>query len=306
VISAKTGWISRIFREEKTMSIKAGFIGLGFMGKPMARWMVEKGLETAVCDIADPPVAELVEKGAKRAANPRELADQCDVVGVCVRDDDDVRQVLFGENGFFESSNKGLVIAIHSTVYTETVMEAGAAAEKRGMHVLDACVTGGPMAAEAGTMTYMVGGTKDAFEKYRPVFETSAKTIVYTGELGTATYTKICNNLLQYVAFTGVIEAFTLLKHLGVRKEALEEVTRSNGLLNESNATYMNGVVQMDDETMRSDGMQDYMRGRLAIAEKDLSIALKEAQRVGYAMPGTALVSQIMARVYRVDDPKRR
>jgi len=288
------------------MTLRAGFIGLGFMGKPMARWMVDKGLETYVCDIADAPAEELVGRGATRVATPRELADRCDVVGVCVRDDDDVQKVCFADDGFFASDNRGLVIAIHSTVYTETILAAGEAARGRGMQVLDACITGGPMAAEAGALTYMVGGDRAAFEKYEPVFETSAKTIVYTGELGSATYAKICNNVFQYIAFLGVMESFTLLKHLGLPKDVLEEITRSNGLLNESCAAYMNGVVSMDDATVQSEGMQSYMRGRLEVAEKDLSIALREARRVGYAMPGAALVSQIMARVYRVEDGKKR
>lgn len=288
------------------MTIRAGFIGLGIMGKPMARWMVEKGLQTTVCDLANAPVEELVEKGASRAATPRELADRCDVVGICVRSDEEVRDVCFGQDGFFESSREGLILAIHSTVYTETILEAGEAAEKRGMRVLDACITGGPMAAEAGQLTYMVGGRQEAFETYRPAFETSAKTIVYTGDLGTATYTKVCNNVFQYLAFLGTMEAFTLLKHLGVRKEALEEVTRSNGLLNESNAAYMNGIVSMDEKTRSSKALQDYLKGRLEVAEKDIAIALKEARRVGFAMPGAALVSQLMARVYGIDDPNRR
>lgn len=288
------------------MALSVGFIGLGHMGKPMARWMVEKGLATTVCDIADPPAEELVAKGARRAATAREIADTCELVGVCVRDDDEVREVCFGENGFFASTRPGLVIAIHSTVYPETILEVGAAAEKHGMHVLDACVTGGPMAAETAALTYMVGGGDEAFARYRPAFETSAKTVVHTGPLGTATYTKICNNVLQYLAFLGVMESFTLLRHLGVRKEVLEEVTRSNGLLNESNATYMNGVVWGSEQALRDANMQSYLRGRLEVAEKDLSIALQEARRVGFAMPGAALVSQIMARVYRVEDPNRR
>lgn len=288
------------------MTVRAGFIGLGQMGRPMARWLVDKGLETYVCDVVDEATAELVARGAARVRSPRELADRCDVIGVCVRDDEDVRQVCLGDDGIFASDHRGVVVAIHSTVYVETVHAAGAAARERGMEVLDACVTGGPMAAEAGTLTYMVGGERAAFERYQPAFATSAKTVVYTGELGTATYAKICNNALQYIAFLGVMESFNLLRHLGLPQEVLEQITRSNGLLNESCAAYMHGVVAMDEATVHSEGMQAYMRGRLEVAEKDLSIALREARRVGYAMPGTALVSQIMARIYRVDDDKKR
>jgi 3-hydroxyisobutyrate dehydrogenase len=268
--------------------------------------MIDKGLDTTICDLADAPVLELTAKGAKRASSAREIAETCDLVGVCVRDDDEVREVCCGDSGFFASARPGLVIAVHSTVYPETVLELGEVAAKHGMHLLDACVTGGPMAAERAELTYMVGGADDAFARYKPAFETSAKTVVHTGPLGTATYTKICNNLLQYQAFNGVMEAFTLLRHLGVRKEVLEEVTRSNGLLNESCATYMNGVVAAKAAMVGDPNFQSYLRGRLEVAEKDLAIALREARRVGFSMPGTALVSQIMARVYRVEDPNRR
>lgn len=288
------------------MALRAGFIGLGQMGRPMARWFVDKGLDTYVCDVSDDAAAELVSRGAARSMTPRELAARCDIIGVCVRDDEDVRQVCFADDGIFASGHHGVVIAIHSTVYVETIHAVGAAARERGMEVLDACVTGGPMAAEAGTLTYMVGGERSAFERYEPAFATSAKTVVHTGELGTATYAKICNNAFQYIAFMGVMESFTLLRHLGLPINVLEQITRSNGLLNDSCAAYMHGVVSMDDATVHSEGMQAYMRGRLEVAEKDLSIALREARRVGFAMPGTALVSQLMARIYRVDDDKKR
>ena len=288
------------------MTIRAGFVGLGIMGKPMARGLIENGIETTVFDVDQTPVAQLVELGARRAENPADLARHSDVLGICVRDDDDVHQVCFGDNGIFTTDNEGLVLAIHSTVTTDIIQTVAVTAKERGMRVVDAPVTGGPMAAEAGTLTYMVGGTKDSFETCRPAFQTTAKTVVHTGPLCTATYTKICNNLLQYIAFTGVYEAFNLLQRLGVEKEALEQVTKSNGLLNESAGAYMNGIVAMDDETVHSKPMQQYMRGRLAIAEKDLAIALVEAQRVGLAVPGAALVSQIMARIYRVDDSNKR
>jgi 3-hydroxyisobutyrate dehydrogenase len=272
----------------------------------MARGFVEKKLDTTICDVVDAPAEELVALGARRAASPRELADRADLIGVCVRDDDDVRQICFGENGFFQSPNRGAIIAIHSTVSTDTIREVAAAAEKHGMCVLDAPVTGGPVAAEAGALTYMVGGDRKAFDTYRPAFETSAKSVVYTGPLCSATYTKICNNLLQYVAFTGVFEAFTLIDRLGVDRKVLEEVTRSNGLLNDSNGQYMNGVVASGDDLIKSAPMQSYMQGRLGIAEKDLALAIDEARRVGLAIPATALVSQLMGRVYRVEDPDKR
>ena len=147
--------------------IRVGFIGLGNIGKPMARRLVEGGLDTTVFDVAAEPMAELEAAGARAAASPRALAGRCDVIGLCVRDDADVREVVLGENGLLAGAAKGTVVAVHSTVLPSTVEEVGEHATATGVRVVDACITGGESGAEQGTLTYMVGGTAEDLERCR-------------------------------------------------------------------------------------------------------------------------------------------
>jgi 3-hydroxyisobutyrate dehydrogenase len=215
------------------VALRVGFIGLGNIGKPMAARLVAGGLETTVFDLAEGPVQDLVRDGAQAAGSPREVAARSEVVGVCVRDDDDVRAVLGGEQGLLAGAALGTVIAIHSTILPSTVRALGAAAAERGVGLLDACVTGGAAAAAAGKLTDIVGGDADPLERARPAFETSAQRIVHTGPLGSGAATKLCNNLMTYLAWLSAFESLHLARAAGLSEEKLEEVTRSNGNLTE-------------------------------------------------------------------------
>jgi 3-hydroxyisobutyrate dehydrogenase-like beta-hydroxyacid dehydrogenase len=287
------------------VALRAGFIGLGNIGKPMARRLVAAGLETSVLDAVQAPVDELVREGAKPARSSRELAERADVIGVCVRDDADVRAVIGGDDGLLAGAARGSVIAIHSTILPSTVREVGAAAAERGVGLLDACVTGGAAIAAAGKLTYMVGGDAAWLERCRPVFETSAARIVHTGPLGTGAATKLCNNLMTYLAWLSAFESLQLARAAGLSQEKLEEVTRSNGNLTEPMQAFL-AVHKAPEETRRSAGFQAMLRGFVTLAEKDLAVTLAFARESGVALPGTGLVSQLMARVYGLDDAARR
>jgi len=135
-----------------------GFVGLGAIGKPMARRLVASGLETIVFDLVPAAIDELVAAGTRGAGSLREVAAASDTIGVCVRDDADVRAVVLGEDGLLAGAVAGTVIALHSTILPRTVTEVGADAALRGVGVVDACITGGAKGAEQGTLTYIVGG----------------------------------------------------------------------------------------------------------------------------------------------------
>jgi 3-hydroxyisobutyrate dehydrogenase len=284
---------------------RAGFVGLGNIGKPMARRLVAAGLETTVFDLADAPVAELVAAGARRAASAAAVAAAADVVGVCVRDDADVRAAVLGPGGLLEGAAPGLVIAVHSTVLPRTVREIGEAAAARGAAVVDACVTGGPAGAERGTLTYMVGGDADHLERCRPVFAASAATIVHTGALGTGAATKLCNNLMTYLGFLAAFEATLLARRAGLSEEALHEVTRANGNLTDQMLAFLT-LHRVPAEQRREAGFQRMLGAYTTLAEKDLAVTLAFAREHGVALPGTALCQQLMARVYGLDDEGRR
>jgi 3-hydroxyisobutyrate dehydrogenase len=287
------------------MPLRAGFVGLGNIGRPMAERLVAGGLETTVHDRFEPPVRELVAQGAKAAASPRELAAACDVIGVCVRDDADVRAVVYGAEGLLAGAARGSVIALHSTILPSTVKEVGAAAAERGVGLVDACVSGGEAGARQGTLTYMVGGSADDLEKCRPAFETSGKRIVHTGVLGTGAAVKLCNNLMTYLAWLSAFEAHLLARASGVAQDAFEEVTRSTGNLTEAMLAFLT-IHKLPEETRRGEAFQARLRGFATLAEKDLAVTLAFARENGVALPGAGLAQQLMARVYGLDDPKRR
>jgi len=285
--------------------LRAGFIGLGNIGKPMASRLVEGSVETAVYDVVEAAVEELVRAGARAAVSARELASAADVVGICVRDDDDVRDVVLGDEGVLAGAEPGTVIALHSTILPSTVHEVARAADERGVGVVDAPITGGAFGARSGTLTYMVGGAAEHVERCRPVFETSAAKIVHTGEVGTGASVKLCNNLMTYLGFLAAYESTLLAKASGLSQQALREVTRSNGNMNDQMAAFL-GVHEAGAEKVDDPAFQAMLRNFVDLAEKDLATTLAFARENGVTLPGTGLCQQLMARVFGIQDEKRR
>ena len=287
------------------MTIRAGFIGLGNIGKPLAARLVPAGFETTVYDVVDAPVKELVAAGAKAAATARELAAASDMIGVCVRDDDDVRAVSLGSDGILSGAAPGTVLAIHSTILPATVEQVGAAAAEKGVAVLDACVTGGATRAAQGTVTYLVGGDANALERARPYLEASSEHIVHAGPLGNGCKLKLCINLLTYLQWTAAYEATLLAKAVGLPQEVLEEAGHANGQITDLMVQYL-AVHKLPDEVRKGEDMQRILRGFMQVAEKDLAWSLRLGREAGVSLPGGAAASQMMARLYGVEDPNRR
>jgi 3-hydroxyisobutyrate dehydrogenase len=287
------------------MALRAAFVGLGNIGRPMAKRLLKAGFETAVFDVAAAPVEELVGLGARAASSPRDAAEGCDAIGVCVRDDADVLDVCLRADGLLAGARPGGVIAIHSTVLPRTVDKVAAEAAPRGIGVLDACVSGGAGGAEQGTLVVMVGAEADTLERARPYLEAFARLVVHAGPLGAGCKAKLCNNLMTYLAWTAAFEAQALARAAGLSQECLEQVTRATGNLTDLMQAFM-AVHKLPEAARLSEGMQQVLRGHLAVAEKDLAWTLQLARESGVALPGTGLVSQIMARVYGVADDKRR
>jgi len=283
------------------MKPRAGFVGLGSIGQPMARRLLVGGLETTVFDVAAPALAALVAAGASGAASARDVAAAADVVGVCVRDDSDVRAVVLGEQGLLAGAAPGTVIAIHSTILPRTVLEMAEAAGRAGVAVVDACVTGGPMGAERGTLTYMVGGEPAHVERCRPVFATAAAKIVHTGALGTGAATKLCNNLMTYLGFLAAFESNLLAERAGLSREALHEVTRANGNLTDQMLAFLT-LHRIPAEQRAEPGFQRMLQGYTTLAEKDLAVTLAFAREHGVDLPGTARCRELMARVYGLSE----
>lgn len=287
------------------MAIRAGFIGLGNIGMPMARRLVQGGIETTVFDVRDGAGRELEGLGARVAGSCGELAAAVDAICICVRDDDEVRAVALAPDGVLAHAAPGAVVVLHSTILPATVCEVGDAAAARGVGTIDAPITGGAGGAEAGTLTYMVGGDAALLERCRPLFATAAQHIIHTGPLGSGAATKLCNNLMTYLGFLAAFEATLLARGAGLSQDAFEQVTRANGNLTDQMHSFLS-VYRMSAAQRREPNVQEMLRSYTTLAEKDLAVTLAFAREHGIALPGTGLCSQLMARVYGVNDENRR
>jgi 3-hydroxyisobutyrate dehydrogenase len=267
------------------VTLRAGFIGLGNIGKPLASHLAPTGFETTIYDIADEPVRELEKAGAKAASSPRELAENADVIGICVPEDRHVRDVMTGEDGILAGASPGTVVAIHSTVLPATVQELAREAAPRGVSLLDACVTGGEQRAAEGVVTYLVG--------------------IHAGELGNGAKLKLCINVVTYIQWAAAYEGCKLAMATGLPTEVFEEAGRANGQLTELQLRYLVGV-KLPAEARASEAYQRVVRGHMHTAEKDLAWALQLARESGLTLPVSGLVSQTMARLYGVEDDQRR
>lgn len=286
------------------MTLRAGFIGLGNQGKPLAANLVAAGLETTVYDLADAPLAELAALGARAASSPRDVGTTSDVIGICVPEDEHVRAVLLGDDGVLAGAASGSIIAIHSSILPETATALAAEAAPRGIDVLDACVTGGAARAEQKQMTYLVGGDAKVLSRAQPVFETSAVKVIHAGPLGSGAKLKLCINLLTYIQWAAAYESYHLAKAVGLPEGVFEAAGTSNGQITPLMQSYL-GTHKIPEEARTSDAVQTLMLGHTKIAEKDLAWALQLARKAGVSLPVGSLVSQLMARLYGVEDSAR-
>lgn len=283
------------------MTVRCGFIGLGEMGKALAGNLAPKGLSTIVYDLDESTLRDLVEAGAKPAGSVREVAENADVIGVCVPADQHVRSVLCGDDGVFAHATRESIVAIHSTVLPETVLEMVSEGASRGISVLEVPVAGGPVRAARGDAFYMVSGDESVMEKARPYLEAAAGQIVFAGEIGNAAKLKLSLNVLTNLSFVASLEGMILARAMGLPQELYEAGGQANSMLNALHLQYLSPY-KMPEETRRSEGLQSYLRGRMEIAQKDLGHALTMAREHGVALPVTGLVTQILAKVYGVYD----
>jgi len=204
--------------------IRAGFIGLGNQGGAIAERMLSQGVDLRVWARRPEAMEPFVRLGAKTAPTPAALAAECDLVGVCVINDKDVRDVILGENGLLAGMKPGGVIAVHATVPPESVTELEPYCREKGVLLLDAPVSGGPEGAAAGTMTVMVGGEAATLAIAQPVFETFATKIPHLGPLGSGQMVKLLNNNLCYANVAMSISALEVAERLGMDVDRVGEV----------------------------------------------------------------------------------
>jgi len=274
-----------------------GFIGLGNIGKPMAKHLLKGNFTVYVYDVFEKPRQELAALGAKAVTDPKELFQHCDHIGLCVRDGKDVESLLYGKDGILENAKPGTIVAIHSTVHQSEIMKWNAEGKHKGIVIIDAPITGGAGGAEKASLCYMVGADAATLEKCRPVFETSAEKIIHAGDVGIGIVLKLCNNLITYAQFTAVAEASKLAKSCGLSESVLREVGKSNGVINEQMHTFIsgrNGCLT----SCTPEQMQQIFGPFAALGEKDLDCALAAANAAGIKLTSTELIRTLISDVY--------
>lgn len=205
-----------------------GFIGLGTMGLPMTKNLLKAGFEVWVYSRSQGPIEEAVALGAKKAESVTALASKVDFVLTALPMPDDVQKVYFGEEGILAGAKPGTILIDHSTVSPDLNHKIYEHAKEKEVYFLDAPISGGPMGAEAATLTIMVGGDKAVFTKALPVFEAMGKNIIYMGESGNGSVAKLINNMLIGIHTVALSEAFVLGEKAGVNSSELAEIIRNS------------------------------------------------------------------------------
>jgi 3-hydroxyisobutyrate dehydrogenase len=265
------------------MMAKVAFLGLGVMGYPMARHLRGKGHDVTVFNRTAAKAERWVsENGGRAAATPREAAADQDFVFACVGNDDDLRQVMLGSDGAFESLKGDAVVVDNTTASAEVARELYEHARAKGAHFIDAPVSGGQAGAENGALTVMCGGDEPAYARAEPVIMSFARACRLMGPPGSGQLTKMINQICIAGLVQGLAEGIHFGKRAGLDIEAVIDVISKGAA----------GSWQMENRgrTMNQNKFDfgfavDWMR-------KDLSIVLAEARKNGASLPVTALVDQ--------------
>jgi len=260
-----------------------GFIGLGIMGRPMARNLLKAGYSLVVHSRSRGPVDEIVKAGAKAAASPKEVAGQCDVLITMLPNSPDVELVALGPNGIIEGARRGLIFADMSTISPIVSQKIAKALEPKGVAMLDAPVSGGEKGAIDGALSIMVGGDKDVFERVLPIFQAMGKTITLLGPLGFGGFTKLANQIIVAVNLTALAEALTLGKKAGLDRDllltALAGGLAGSKCLEQKRANYVSNT---------------YNPGfKVDLHYKDLGLIMESARALGVPLPATAVVQEL-------------
>ncbi len=269
--------------------MKIGFCGLGVMGSPMARHLATAGHELTVYNRNSEKAKQWVEKnGGSFALTPREVAEQCEVVMVCVGNDDDVRNVVLGADGALAGLKAGSVLVDHTTASATLARELSSACTAKGVGFIDAPVSGGQAGAENGALTVMCGcDDQKVFDRVRPVVDAYAKACQRMGEAGAGQLTKMVNQICIAGVVSGLAEALNFAVRAGLNADQVVEVI--------SKGAAQSWQMENRSKTMVRDEFEfgfaaEWMR-------KDLGICFDEAKNNGADLTMTKLVDQLYAKV---------
>lgn len=263
---------------------KIGFIGLGIMGKPMAKNLLAAGYDLIVYDIVQEAVDEVAAAGAQKAGSIAEVAQQADIIVTMLPNSPHVKEVILGNGGILDNAENVKIIVDMSSISPIASKEIAVECEKKGIKLLDAPVSGGEPKAIDGTLAIMVGGDEDAFKEVEPMLKKMGSSAVLVGEIGSGNVTKLANQIIVALNIAAMSEAMVLATKCGVDPEKVYQAIRG-GL---AGSTVLDAKMPMVLDRNFKPGF------RIELHIKDLQNALDSAHTVGTPIPLTAQVMEIM------------
>ena len=267
------------------MARTVGFIGLGIMGGPMARRLVEAGHQVTVYNRTESKCASLVAAGAKQAATPRAAAEGNEIVICIVTDSPDVEAVLLGKDGAIHGAKEGALFIDMSTIAPATAKNVGEALKAKGIAFLDAPVTGGDVGAQKGTLSILVGGEKADLERAGEVFQVMGKRVTHCGPQGAGQTVKACNQILCALNMLGICESLHLARLNGIDQNVIVEALSAG-------AGGSWALENLGSRIARADFGPGFM---VKLIQKDLRIVQDAAKAVGLSLEGTALTQRFFS-----------
>ena len=264
--------------------MKIGFIGLGIMGKPMAKNLLKAGFELIVLDQNKAAAAELVALGAESAETPSELAGKTKTIITMLPNSPHVKEVALGIGGIIEGAQAGTVLIDMSSIAPLAIKEIAAALAVKGIEMLDAPVSGGEPKAISGTIAVMVGGKRELFDAHYDLMMAMAASVVYVGETGAGNIAKLCNQIVVALNIAAVSEALVLAQKAGVSPDLVYQAIRG-GL---AGSTVMDAKAPMMMDRNFAPGF------RIDLHIKDMTNILETSHSVGAPLPLTSQVMEIM------------
>ena len=265
------------------MTQRVGFIGLGIMGRGMAANLLKAGFSVTVWNRTIARMDELVAQGAHAGAGPADVAERSDIIITCVSDTPDVQAVVLGEGGVIHGARPGSLLIDCSTISPQATREMAAALAQNGVYMLDAPVSGGSEGAAKGTLSIMVGGDVQQFERALPVLRAMGKTVTHVGGNGAGQTVKLVNQVLVVGNCLAMCEALLLAQAGGVELQKTYDAISQGAA---GSWMFTNRAPQI----MRRDWRPGFT---IDLQEKDLRLVMDAADELGVPLPGTALIFQL-------------
>lgn len=262
---------------------QVGFIGLGIMGRPMCANLLKAGYSLTVWNRSQPGIDEVVGYGARAGATPADVAAQSDVVITMVTDSPDVQRVVLGDDGVIHGARPGSVVIDMTTMSPSVTREIAAALSDRGVEMLDAPVSGGDVGAKAGTLSIMVGGKEEVFERCLPVFQAMGKNIIHIGANGAGQTCKLCNQIAVAINMLAGCEAIMFAARSGIDPGKMLSAISAGAA-----GSWM--LSNLAPRIVNRDFAPGFM---IRLAQKDLRLVLEGANEMQLPLPGTALMNQV-------------